>query len=430
MCKCIYCNSEDLTVSDIISCALTGTKLTRKFVCHEHNSFTNDNFEKAAIAHLEFFRSALGLTERKGTKIKYKADLIIDGISIPNISVSGRASIYDDKKRLFPAEQNGSKVLIGNIDKLKQKKGVKDEEIETLDMSTTTISVKFSLQQLLASDEMLRTVAKIAYEWHCYIHNINSFVSENYQEIVDCILMKKDVSNFVEICVAYDLDVAMSQMCYLGSNGLFEYTGTDGYRYVIFDFWGIILYKIRIYDTHASNLNKHNKLELFLYDVDGGKRKIIFESIGLLQIESKIPEKAIQANHDAYIKKLEELVSTTVLTLRKMRQLVDELKKALLLYEKDPHDFSRLVDYESNNRVNTIKMLLFLSENRKNYSFDKDFSENIKLIYNIEDTIVTTVEDKNVYLKELLKLHDQGKLASAIEEGINFFEQIYSNEIA
>lgn len=430
MCKCIYCNSEDLTVSDIISCALTGTKLTRKFVCHEHNSFTNDNFEKAAIAHLEFFRSALGLTERKGTKIKYKADLIIDEISIPNISVSDRASIYDDKKRLFPAEQNGSKVLIGNIDKLKQKKGVKDEEIETLDMSTTTISVKFSLQQLLASDEMLRTVAKIAYEWHCYINNINSFVSENYQEIVDCILMKKDVSNFVEICVDYDLDVAMSQMCYLGSNGLFEYTGTDGYRYVIFDFWGIILYKIRIYDTHASNLNKHNKLELFLYDVDGGKRKIIFESIGLLQIESKIPEKAIQANHDAYIKKLEELVSTTVLTIRKMRQLVDELKKALLLYEKDPHDFSRLVDYESNNRVNTIKMLLFLSENRKNYSFDKDFSENIKLIYNIEDTIVTTVEDKNVYLKELLKLHDQGKLASAIEEGINFFEQIYSNEIA
>lgn len=430
MCKCIYCNSEDLTVSDIISCALTGTKLTRKFVCHEHNSFTNDNFEKAAIAHLEFFRSALGLTERKGTKIKYKADLIIDEISIPNISVSDRASIYDDKKRLFPAEQNGSKVLIGNIDKLKQKKGVKDEEIETLDMSTTTISVKFSLQQLLASDEMLRTVAKIAYEWHCYINNINSFVSENYQEIVDCILMKKDVSNFVEICVDYDLDVAMSQMCYLGSNGLFEYTGTDGYRYVIFDFWGIILYKIRIYDTHASNLNKHNKLELFLYDVDGGKRKIIFESIGLLQIESKIPEKAIQANHDAYIKKLEELVSTTVLTIRKMRQLVDELKKALLLYEKDPHDFSRLVDYESNNRVNTIKVLLFLSENRKNYSFDKDFSENIKLIYNIEDTIVTTVEDKNVYLKELLKLHDQGKLASAIEEGINFFEQIYSNEIA
>ena len=106
MCKCIYCNSEDLTVSDIISCALTGTKLTRKFVCHEHNSFTNDNFEKAAIAHLEFFRSALGLTERKGTKIKYKADLIIDGISIPNISVSGRASIYDDKKRLFPGERH------------------------------------------------------------------------------------------------------------------------------------------------------------------------------------------------------------------------------------------------------------------------------------------------------------------------------------
>lgn len=41
MYKCIYCNSEDLSVSDVISCALTGAKVTRKFVCKYHNKFTN-----------------------------------------------------------------------------------------------------------------------------------------------------------------------------------------------------------------------------------------------------------------------------------------------------------------------------------------------------------------------------------------------------
>ena len=46
MCRCIYCNSDDLSVSDIISYALTGAKLTKRFVCHKHNKFTNDNYEK------------------------------------------------------------------------------------------------------------------------------------------------------------------------------------------------------------------------------------------------------------------------------------------------------------------------------------------------------------------------------------------------
>ena len=44
--KCIYCNNEsDLTVSDIIPYALTGAKLKKRFVCKEHNGFTNDNYE-------------------------------------------------------------------------------------------------------------------------------------------------------------------------------------------------------------------------------------------------------------------------------------------------------------------------------------------------------------------------------------------------
>lgn len=53
MCKCIYCNSTDLTISDIISCALTGKKLTRRFVCREHNAFTNYNLSKSFVENIE-----------------------------------------------------------------------------------------------------------------------------------------------------------------------------------------------------------------------------------------------------------------------------------------------------------------------------------------------------------------------------------------
>lgn len=77
--RCIYCNSEiELTLSDIITYAITGTKLTKTFVCKTHNAFTNDKYEKKFVSELDFFRHYLGLTTREGDLIKYKADISVD----------------------------------------------------------------------------------------------------------------------------------------------------------------------------------------------------------------------------------------------------------------------------------------------------------------------------------------------------------------
>ena len=112
MYKCIYCNSMDLTVSDIISCALTGKKLTRRFVCKEHNAFTNNNFEKSAIENLAFFRNVLGLTDRCGNIVKYKADIIIDGIVLPNVKITDRSAFYENRQILYRSEIDGKKSLV------------------------------------------------------------------------------------------------------------------------------------------------------------------------------------------------------------------------------------------------------------------------------------------------------------------------------
>lgn len=101
MCKCIYCNSEVLTVSDIIPFALTGAKIKKKFVCKERNAFTNEHFEKHVISEYDFFRNALVLTTRDGKPIKYTANLEIDGLVVSNTLVSNRASIYAADKRFF-----------------------------------------------------------------------------------------------------------------------------------------------------------------------------------------------------------------------------------------------------------------------------------------------------------------------------------------
>ena len=428
MSKCIYCNSDDLSVSDIISYALTGAKLTKKSVCHNHNKFTNDNFEKIAIANLDFFRNSLGLSERKGGEIKYKADVTIDGVTIPNISVSGRKSIFDDKKRLFSVEENGKKSLIGNIEKLKQKKGVVDEQIKTLDMSNTVVSITFSIEELFASDEMLHTIAKIAYEWFCAVNEINEFIPESYREIVDSILMVNPIENTVEVVVDGNLYNALKDICHLGSHGLFEYVDVNGYRYVIYNFWGVVYYKIRICNTGIPNVETCNCYNLHLYNLDGDKSQTVFGTMGKSHFISMPPQEAIKQFHKVYSELLEQLIKTTVLSLRKTKILVDELKKAFFSYKQPPHDFASLVDYEENDRVITIKIILFLLEHEREYAFDKSYNENLRQLFGINDTLTVDVNENKAYVKYLMELHENNILSRFIENGLALFEKIFLNQ--
>ena len=425
MYKCIYCNSDDLSVSDIIPYALTGAKLTRRFVCHEHNSFTNDSFEKAAIAHWDFFRSSLGIRERSGAEIKFNAEFRADGVTVPNMTVSGRSSIYEDKKRLFPGEQDGHKVLIGNIDKLLQKKGVNADDVKPLNMQDAVISVKMDLVELFASEEMLRTMAKIAYEWHCYIHDIDGFESDKYQNIVDCIMMKRSVEDYVEIAVDGIADQSLAMLCYLGNHGVYEYDDVDGFRYVVFFFWGIMLYKIRICSTDGvKNYNNTNTYDLFIYGIDGEKDHSVFGVLGKPHLISMPATDAVRTYHELYVSKLDRLVKTTVLSLAKVKEMIAEVKAALSVYKREPHDFARFVDYESENRFQALRVLFFFNEYQGEYDFEKSFNENMKLLINSQEQLVVSEEEKKAFLLRLQTMHQERQLANSVESGIAFFDKI------
>ena len=414
MYKCIYCNSEDLTKSDIISYALTGAKLTRNFVCHEHNDFTNVKFEKEAIANLAFFRNTLGLTERSGNLVKYTADLIVDGMTLHDAVLSGRASIYDDKKRLFPVEINGQKGLVGNIEKLKTIKGATEDKIHPVDMSGAYESFSFDMHKLLASDAMLRTVAKISYEWYCYVNDINEFYNE-YKEIVDCILLKQPVRDYVEICVGSTTYAALSQMCTEGSHGLFSYDDIDGYRYVIFDFWGTVIYKTRICSLEKPNTKQKEK------------NISVFCIYGNAKIVSLPADKAVSQYSDYFREALSKLATITILSLSKVNRLVDEVKKAFAKY-KETNDFLFLTDYESPKRYTVLKLIVDLYNYKENYSFEISFNENLKKLYGISDNLVTTEEEKKQFLQYLYGLHNNGELITLIEEALDFFDTINEHE--
>ncbi len=159
--KCIYCNSEEeLTSSDIISFGITGAKLTKSFVCHTHNAFTNDNYEKIFIDNLNFFRNQLGLHTREGQEIQYTADLTIEGKDIHNVKISDKASIYNPKQVVRGYDDNGKKVLLAPVEKLKKIKAGTIENVDTSDVM---------LHKVISPDyffdyHAIHSIAKIAYE--------------------------------------------------------------------------------------------------------------------------------------------------------------------------------------------------------------------------------------------------------------------------
>ena len=64
--KCIYCNNEDTTLSDIVPESLTNAKIARKNVCRiTHNNNFGSEFEYDVISKLSFYEITLVLQIKK-----------------------------------------------------------------------------------------------------------------------------------------------------------------------------------------------------------------------------------------------------------------------------------------------------------------------------------------------------------------------------
>ena len=188
--KCIYCNSEtNLSISDIIPAALTGAKLRKKFVCRAHNSFTNDHYEKTMIRQLDIFRNRIGLTERDGDPVRFSADLTIgEYTSEKNISISDNKSIMDTDRLFRMKDKQGRTVLVGPKDKLLQIGGATEDKITDFPLADISVSSITDISALFISETVLHAIAKIAYEWHCYINDVEEYQEDSYGLITSYIL--------------------------------------------------------------------------------------------------------------------------------------------------------------------------------------------------------------------------------------------------
>ena len=422
--KCIYCNSEaELTSSDIITYAITGAKLTKSFVCKTHNAFTNDNYEKKFVADLDFFRNHLGLTTRDGKPIQYKADISVDGTELHNVKISNRESLYAPKDVVAGTDDNGNKILMAPMERLEK---ISKGKASTVDISDVIVHKTIEADSFLGF-YAIHSMAKMAYEWYCYVNNIEEF-KEEYCEIVDYILGNKD-GDFVDVIIDGNYYFVMDKLSEIGTNAFFQYDDVDGYRYVVFDFWKTISYRVRICKSPNECFHDVRSLlfELYLYHIDGSKTQTAF---GAFSIDSSTKPKfnTIQPQNvtidiwRSFVKRIERIMSTMVLSVHTLKREVDELSSKLKKYDAGIIDVARLLGFEENNIVTTIEIISQLQLNKNKYDVTKSFNQNLPIILNLNsDTIARTQEDKMEFIKSLVVMDKENKLSE-------FFDSTYTKK--
>ena len=88
-----------------------------------------------------------------------------------------------------------------------------------------------------------------------------------------------------------------------------------------------------------------------------------------------------------------------------------------------------LLGFEENNIVTTIDIISRLYSDKDKYDMTKSFNKNLSVILKLNgDTIWRTHQDKEKFVKKLMAMDRENKLAEYISNGIKFFNEIYQNE--
>lgn len=430
--KCIYCNSESgLTSSDIISYAITGAKLAKPFVCNVHNAFTNNQYEKKFISNLDIFRNHLGLSTREGNPIQYIADIIINDETLHSVKLSNKESFFSPKNVVVGYDDSRNKTLIAPIEKLNKINNVK---INSVDVNNITVHKTISLDSFL-DFYAIHSIAKMAYEWYCYTNNIEEFKDE-YKEIVDYILGKNN-NKLVDIITDEEHYMAIDQLSEIGTNSFFQYDDFDGYRYVVFDFWKIVSYRIKICKS-PNKLNKNSfamSFELFLYNIDGSKTQKHFSLFLLGDNRNNIfntimPEELNDNLGKQFINRIKNVLSNMVLSIHILKQEIDVLFSKLKEYNEGIIDLLQLLNYEETRTIATLEIITHLYQNKDSYDKSKTLSQNLSKFLNLNNnTIIINNEERKSFITNLAELDKNKKLYDFILKEIEFFYSIYENEI-
>lgn len=253
---CIYCNTHKLSSkAHIIPDALGKGPALDAGICKDCNNRTNSAFENRVIQDLEAVRFMLQLKGRRG-KPSVKATVTFAGQTIER-RISSLHDLHD-KGLIFVGEfeiegEKRELAVIGTKDFIEQKKrdfskhspGRQFHEIDPNQIETFPVEIEFDFMAF-ASDEMLRTIAKIAFEWLCHRRGSEYCLSSDYNIIRQYIDVgtKPKNSFIVNVCTDVKIWKGLHNIP-LGIHSILIGSKPGSHRLIaIVGLFGLVYYKV------------------------------------------------------------------------------------------------------------------------------------------------------------------------------------------
>lgn len=382
--RCIYCNSnENLTKSDIIPDSITTAKCKNGNVCKIHNNLTNTLHEQKFAMDFSFIRNKLGYTMRNSNlPVPYKM----------NIWINEKPS-YRRKPSLVKTFHNLKHFVLNelSISPNGMVEGFKHAPTKYKKLVNPTIHYLYEInyKTLFFSNSTIRTVAKIGYEWHCKMNNINEKLSR-YNGIINFILNNAN-NKYVEIIddPVFENNTKHFFSYVEGAHALFEYTD-NGKRYVMFSLFGIVWYRIFICKEFSDNVvpqemhqflldkqvkaHKSNAIAIDIF----GSREIIHNFI-LNPNTLKITNIRVEKTR-IWEEKLTKLLTELNVTQHEITRLVKLVENDGVFQSPNSKYFVDLIYYQESKKIMAVTILYCMSN--LIYNNKITFIENMRTIEN------------------------------------------------
>ena len=279
---------------------------------------------------------------------------------------------------------------------------------------------------MLHSRSMLRLVAKIGYEWFCKCNEINGF-SPTYSDIVEYITNKNCDLDAVSVIDNEELLNKINDEIGIGAHTLAIYnTSLDQNTYVIYSFFGLVLYKIKICHNLIPIFKPINKVEYYGIRSDGTilPPMITYANDFDKFFASFKPDNEIISQKERILQIYKSMFSHQIVTLRSIYPYVQKISAKLALIKVDVSKTKEYIGTLHDNVITIVYLLYYLGRHREEYDFDKSFDENIKIIFKESSKIVVS---KNV--RESLTLSTSyPELIQSLDSGISVFNDAYDKE--
>ncbi len=426
--RCIYCNKNEndgikLSDSDVIPEALTNHRIRFKCVCQpEHNSNFSNAFESYVIDKLAYLRNMLDLFGKPKVKPTYTSNIHFVG-NVFKLKKTTSGTKYFDGTSVFQGtcEANEKHVYYGPKTELRKKSSFSEEKFTALDLNDIKISEEIDVDiSVFFSMQMLRLAAKVSYEWYCKINAIHAFYCDQFAAVVEFITKGIGNDSIVEIITNFELTSMFEENGYSGAHSLYSYS-FDGNTYVLFSFFGLVMYRVKLKDTDACSSNFQDlKGITILFDgtVNTGSH-FAFCASDIKAEEVSIAQALI--GNDLF-SRYSRLLLNPPISQKSIKKYVDKIQTIVNEYSNNER-FNMLLGRHDQFYTTAISILYALGIHENEYCYEMDFVDNITKIFD-----GSTINNKVVDFKRLVVLYRDNEplFIQNITKGINIFNKAYT----